>query len=715
MIYFNNNDKNKLTTLLLLFLSFNSLLCSVLGYAVLDIRQDEKAKQLHRLDTLNILAYVCILILIVCTIWLFKHKRVKFIHETGLAIIYGLIVGAIIRYTGKDANITQMSVIPRNETFQNETIKYGPPDMLWIEFQVPTVVQDVNGQLINLKTENASHKISEPNFLKTNDGTRSYAYVFQGEIYNPKTDGVRPQNNKILDKATFDPEIFFNLILPLIVFNAGYSLKRKFFFQNFGAIMTYAFIGTTISCFVVAIVMKTLVWLMPITLHEFSFTDCLYFGAIISATDPVTVLAIFGDLRVDVTLHALVFGESIFNDVICIVLASSIDSFTQHYSFGMFVAIYRAFGNFVYIFVCSLIQGSLIGCATSLLTKFTKLCEHPLLESTLFVLCSYASFLLSEAFELSGILSVLFCGICQAHYTYNNLSKESRIRTKSLFEMCNFIAENFVFAYIGVSIFTFPQHLWSFWFILWTFIAIALGRALNIYPLSYFLNLGRQNKIPIEFQHVLFASGLRGAMAFALSIRNTLTEPRRLMLTSTSIVSISSVIFCGSSIQPILQHFFIATNVDEAVDHNSSGFASSNDPQTSFDRFRNRADSIEQIISPADDQNIDSMGLPSSHKNLHEKAWLVRKWYSFDTILMKPLLTHARPTLLETMPNCCHPITRWLTSSQQIKSMEGNGLSGSPEPANQTEHSSIMNHGRQKVVSLSRSESPNSKAYQSIY
>ena len=105
---------------------------------------------------------------------------------------------------------------------------------------------------------------------------------------------------------------------------------------------------------------------------------------------------------------------------------------------------------------------------------------------------------------------MLFCGICQAHYTYNNLSPESRVRTKSLFEMCNFIAENFIFAYIGVSIFTFPQHLWSFWFILWTFIAIILGRALNVYPLSYFLNLGRTNKIPLEFQHVLFVSGLRG-------------------------------------------------------------------------------------------------------------------------------------------------------------------------------------------------------------
>src|SRR5699024_9658649 len=216
-----------------------------------------------------------------------------------------------------------------------------------------------------------------------------------------------------------------------------------------------------------------------------------------------------------------------------------------------------------------------------------------------------------------------------------------------------------------------------------------------------------------------------GAMAFALAIRNTLTEPRRLMLTSTSIVSITSVIFCGSSIQPVLQYFFIPTNVDEAVDRNSTGFSASNDPNTSFNRFRNRSGSGDQIISPVDDVNVGPHGGSSNanligpNKNVYEKAWLVRKWYNFDTNFMKPLLTHARPTLMETMPSCCLPVAHFLTSAQQM--MPPNGGDG-PGGSSSNEHSLIITNGsgggRQKV---SRSASPNAndnsnvKSYQSIY
>ncbi|KAL1123386.1 hypothetical protein AAG570_002468 [Ranatra chinensis] len=496
-----------------------------------DIELDFKAQKIHLIDSLNILVYTFLLTLTVLTIWLFKHRRFRFLHETGLAVIYGLIVGCLIRYTNSSTEVSHMTVIQAEKDDYNLSI---PPDTLWLRFTSP----------------DSSHPLAN----------KTYSYAFRGGV-------AKVVGNAMDLKATFDPEIFFNIILPPIIFHAGYSLKRKYFFRNLGAILTYAIVGTTISAFVVGALMYGTVQMIPHLKRSFTFLDTLYFGALISPTDPLTILAIFNDLKVDVTLYSLVFGESVLNDAVAIVLSGSIQNYVERYQPGSggfeTYAFFLAFSNFLEIFSLSLIIGSVMGCVTALLTKFTRVRDFPLLESALFVLMSYATFLIAETLDLTGIVSVLFCGICQAHYTYNNLSKDSRKRTKHLFELLNFLAENFIFSYIGVSMFTFPKHRFDANLIIFGFLCATIGRAANIYPLSFILNLGRKPKIPLNFQHMLCFAGLRGAMSFALAIRNTVSEARQAMLTTTSLIVILTVIIQGGSTMQLLTWFKIPVGVED--------------------------------------------------------------------------------------------------------------------------------------------------------
>lgn len=116
-----------------------------------------------------------------------------------------------------------------------------------------------------------------------------------------------------------DPTIFFEILLPAIIFEAGYTLEKEDFFYNIGSIILFAFIGTAISTVVVA----TGIYMLGFTgifRVELGFIDCFLFGSLISAVDPVATLAIFNALKVNPTLHYLVFGESIVNDAVAITL-----------------------------------------------------------------------------------------------------------------------------------------------------------------------------------------------------------------------------------------------------------------------------------------------------------------------------------------------------------------------------------------------------------
>lgn len=218
-------------------------------------------------------------------------------------------------------------------------------------------------------------------------------------------------------------------------------------------------------------------------------------------------------------MYSLVFGESVLNDVVSIILAQQIEKYAQptseHFSTLSF---FKALGNFTSIFGVSILIGCFMGFFNALLTKFTDIRQHADLETALFALMSYTTFLAAETVGASGIVAVLLCGICQAHYTFKNLSDESKIQTKQIFNLLSFLSENFIFVYIGVTLLTFREQHWNTWFIITAFVAIFIGRLLNVYPLSFLINLTRttRRKITFNMQNMLFFSGLRGAMAFSL-------------------------------------------------------------------------------------------------------------------------------------------------------------------------------------------------------
>ncbi|XP_055384841.1 sodium/hydrogen exchanger 6 isoform X3 [Condylostylus longicornis] len=651
-IYYHSKQQQRIksTTLITTFkywiftiVYFNINLIKLCNGTSTDIALDAKANLTHRIDSLNLLVYTFLLTLTVLTIWLFKHRRVWWLHETGLAVIYGLIVGAIIRYAGTTTPLIHVAVNPDPDTKFNQSL---PPDTLWLRFP---------GKL------SPGTDDKQPN--------KTYTYFFRGQVYDIA-------ENEIDLKATFDPEIFFNIILPPIIFHAGYSLKRKYFFRNLGAILTYAIMGTTLSAFTIGALMYGCVRLMPETLkNSFTFLDTLYFGALISPTDPLTILAIFHDMHVDVNMYALVFGESVLNDAVAIVLSGAIQNYGEHYSStGGFesYAFFRSLSDFFCIFMLSLLIGATMGCITALLTKFTRVRDFPLLESALFVLMSYSTFLIAEASELTGVVAVLFCGICQAHYTYNNLSDDSRTRTKQIFELLNFLAENFIFSYIGVSMFTFPKHHFDPFFIPAAFFCAAIGRAVNIYPFSFLLNLGRKPKISMAFQHMLFFAGLRGAMSFALAIRNTVSEARQTMLTTTSLIVIFTVIVQGGAANFLLNWLKIPVGVDDETEQLN------NYPVRSVYNSMENTAAAPDYLQDTDNGDIEGGATtPGGTKRGNEKAALAKIWGNFDTKYMKPLLTHSRPTLLETLPVCCNPVARLLTTTEQLTQEGGTRRSDS--------------------------------------
>ncbi|QDZ19404.1 sodium/hydrogen exchanger [Chloropicon primus] len=350
----------------------------------------------------------------------------------------------------------------------------------------------------------------------------------------------------------FSPDFFFFALLPPIIFDAGYSLDPQLFFGNFDAICTLAFLGTFVS----AIIITVLVWGCGALglCYELSIIQAGLFGSLISATDPVTTLAILGNVKADQNLYYLIFGESVLNDAVAIVMYQTLNGF-QHQSFSA-GSLGKAFGVFLMIFVGSCLIGAGFGLLSSLFYRFAqfKKEEHyDIVEACLLVPVPVAAYMAAEGAGLSGIVSILFCGIVMARYTRQNLSKKTSDTSLNFFKIVARVAETFVFIYMGLSLFLGHQtfDMVSMWVLfLIAFVGMLLARVCNVFPGTLLVNTRRNSLRKISKNHQIFLwfSGLRGAIAFALAMKSTADvgdEAGAVIFSTTLLIVLVTVLVFG--------------------------------------------------------------------------------------------------------------------------------------------------------------------------
>lgn len=229
-------------------------------------------------------------------------------------------------------------------------------------------------------------------------------------------------------------------------------------------------------------------------------TELLTFGALISATDPVSTLAVFQSKRVDPHLFYLVFGESVMNDAVGLVLFNAFAKFVSHDNTAGKVTL--GILEFVVIFIVnfagSLVLGILSGILAAMLLKHVDMRHTTLLELSLYIMIMYVPFLLAEILQLSGIVTILFSGIAARRYVVPNLSESTDDHADVFFRLAAHIAETSIFLELGLSVAGLcGQNLFHWQFILWSLLACLVGRALNIYPISYAYNMSLREPMPL--------------------------------------------------------------------------------------------------------------------------------------------------------------------------------------------------------------------------
>ena len=478
----------------------------------------------------------------------------------------------------------------------------------------------------------------------------------------------------------FSGEVFFTFVLPPIIFSAGYNLHRASFFKYFIYILSFGVFGTIMSflwvaplsllfnyfnCFYlpipsendqINILEKTNATILAsfasnitnnsdnmdntVSYVHFSTAELLLFASVISATDTIAALTFIHE-DTEPKLFAILFGEGVVNDAVCIVLYRILRQFTlsgKEFTSGTPVSM---FGEFLKLAFFSFLVGLLIGCLCALMLKFflkKQIFLNRTQEISIILFFAFISYTFSEELGLSPIVTLLFSGIFMSNYAFYNLSFQAREESSVVSRMLSNIAEAFVFTYLGLTLISSIQQSFCLSFIIIEFFVVICGRIFAIFGLSYLLGLcGLRNfHMKTSQKGIMSCAGsIRGAIAFglAISIETSNQLHKEILVGSTLILVFFTTIVFGA-LMPLMIN--LMKKLDGPEEKQDIIEPKHPDNLLTCEHFNFLHPNFSEEMNIHKEKNIEVLKTRISY-------WLGNYWVEFDEMIIKPWLCFQWP------------------------------------------------------------------------
>ena len=352
------------------------------------------------------------------------------------------------------------------------------------------------------------------------------------------------------------PDLVLLIFLPALLFEASFELDITVLKREWRAISALSTLGVIFCMLTVASVLHFLGGL--------ALTTGLLFGAIVSATDPVSVVSLFRRMGMPRRLTMLIEGESLYNDGTALVLFKLVLAMVVA---GSGFAPLNTLGSFVYVILGGFLVGGATGWVASLATR--PLDDH-LLETMLTMVTAYGSFLIADHLGVSQIISVVTAGIIVGNFGSSGMSERTKQAVEAFWEFAAFIANSLLFLLIGLQLN--PKVLLAnATLISLAVVAVLIARVIIVYGLCP-ISATKELPIPMSWRHLLFWGGLRGALCMALALSLPFNfAGRDEIINMTYGVVLFTLLIQGLTMEPLVKLLGASESSDTQVTSSTIG------------------------------------------------------------------------------------------------------------------------------------------------